>query len=135
MVVDRRSGMKSLAALGLAAAGAGRSAAAPGGSSGMLRHQVFFWLRHPERVADRDRLIAGLRTLRAVPQVRELHIGVPAATATRSVVDGSYHVSELMVFAGVADQQAYQDHPIHRRFVAECEGLWARVMVYDSTDV
>ncbi len=98
-------------------------------------HHVFFWLKNPTSTADRDRLIAGLRTLAAIPVIRALHIGVPADTEARDVVDGSYQVSELMFFDSVPDQKAYQDHPIHQKFVAECEPLWRKVTVYDTLRV
>jgi hypothetical protein len=98
----------------------------------MIRHQVFFWLKNPQSTDDRDALIEGLRTLSDIPVIRELHIGLPADTEARDVVDGSFSVSELMVFDSVADQKAYQDHPLHQAFVAACEHLWERVIVYDS---
>lgn len=100
-----------------------------------LRHQVFFWLKDPSSVEDRDKLIAGLKTLREIDVIRELHIGVPADTEDRDVVDHSFAVSELMRFDNKEDQLAYQQHPIHLAFVAECEDLWSRVVVYDSMDV
>ena len=31
-----------------------------------------------------------------------------------------------------AGQKIYQDHPIHRQFVADCEHLWEKVIVYDA---
>lgn len=98
-------------------------------------HHVFFWLKDPTSTADRDRLVAGLRTLAAIPVIRALHIGVPADTEARDVVDGSYQVSELMFFDSVPDQKAYQDHPIHQKFVADCEPLWRKVTVYDTLRV
>ena len=100
-----------------------------------LRHQVFFWLKKPDSIEDRDKLIAGLKTLRGIDVIRELHIGVPADTEARDVVDSSFAVSELMMFDNKEDQLAYQQHPIHLAFVAECEDLWSRVVVYDSMDV
>jgi hypothetical protein len=134
MVVNRRRWISLLMLLGLVpAAGAATAAAAP--KRGQIVHHVFFWLKNPASEADKDKLIAGLRTLRGVPQLRELRIGVPAPTEQRSVVDSSYQVSELMVFDSVEDQRRYQEHPIHKAFVAACEGLWDRVVVYDSVDV
>jgi hypothetical protein len=98
----------------------------------MILHQVYFWLKNPGSHEDRESLIAGLCTLAEVPVVRALHIGTPADTEARDVVDGSFDVSELMLFDSVADQKAYQDHPLHRDFVERCEGHWSRVIVYDS---
>lgn len=95
-------------------------------------HHVFFWLNNPGSKADRDQLIAGLNTLRAIEVVQQLHIGVPASTEKREVVDNSYDVSELMFFASVEDQKRYQDHPLHLKFVEDCAHLWRKVVVYDA---
>jgi len=97
-----------------------------------LLHVVYFWLKNPESSADRAALIAGLKTLADIPSVRSLQIGVPASTEQRDVVDNSFQVSEIMMFDDVAGQNAYQEHPIHKQFVADCEHLWQRVVVYDS---
>lgn len=105
----------------------------PGGDAATLVHHVFFWLEQPDSADDRDRLIAGLRGLADIPMVRSLEIGVPASTESRDVVDASFDVSELMRFDSVADQKAYQDHPLHRDFVAACGHLWRKVVVYDMT--
>lgn len=132
MVVNRRGWMGLLMMLGLAPAGAAMAAAS---RDKRIVHHVFFWLKNPGSQADRDALIAGLKTLRAIPQIREMRVGVPAPTEQRSVVDSSYAVSELMVFDTVEDQRRYQEHPIHLKFVDRCSGLWERVVVYDSVDV
>ncbi len=100
-----------------------------------MLHQAFFWLREPGNSAARDELIAGLQTLAAIPQVQSLRITVPASTESRDVVDSSWAVCETMEFASLADQAAYQPHPIHAAFIARCEHLWERVVVYDGVDV
>lgn len=97
-----------------------------------LRHQAFFWLTNPDSTADRDQLLAGLRTLAAIPQIAELDLGIPADTESRDVVDSSYGVVETMIFSSLEDQASYQIHPIHQKFIAECEHLWSRVVVYDA---
>ncbi len=128
--------MMAIGGAGVAGALAGGEAQAAAATvPAKVVHHVFFWLNDPASTADRDRLIAGLRTLAAIPAIRALHIGVPADTEARDVVDGSYQVSELMFFDTVADQKAYQDHPIHRAFVADCEKLWRKVVVYDTLRV
>ncbi|WP_346238550.1 Dabb family protein [Niabella insulamsoli] len=93
-------------------------------------HHVFFWLKNPG-AENRSLLISGLQTLAAIPQVKKLLIGQPASTVEREVVDNSFHVSELMYFESVADQDAYQTHPVHQEFVAKYSHLWERVVVYD----
>ncbi|MGJ7032424.1 Dabb family protein [Niabella hirudinis] len=107
----------------------------PGLAKQQVIHHVFFWLKNPGSASDQKALIEGLRTLKAVPQVRQLLIGTPASTIKRDVVDNSFQVSELMYFNSTADQDAYQAHPIHTAFVEKCSHLWERVVVYDMLTV
>ncbi len=100
-----------------------------------LVHHVFFWLKQPGSVTDRKKLVEGLLTLKAIPTIKELHIGYPASTEKREVVDNSWDVSELMFFDDLDGQKVYQDHPIHQAFVQNHSHLWARVVVYDAMDV
>lgn len=127
--MDRRD---ILTGIGLAAATVVGTDPARAEPAGRIRHQVFFWLERPGNATDRGKLIAGLKALVAIPQIRELHVGVPAGTEQRDVVDASFDVSELMLFDTLADQKAYQDHPAHQAFVAACAPLWRKVVVYDS---
>jgi hypothetical protein len=137
MPVNRREIVKAVALGGAAVVSGAASAAsaAPGPEAAKLVHHVFFWLKRPGSIDDRDKLVAGLRALAKIPVIRSLQIGVPASTEQRDVVDASFDVSELMVFDSVADQKIYQDHPIHQKFVAECAHLWRKVIVYDMTTV
>ena len=96
-----------------------------------LLHHVFFWLKNPESAEDRAALIAGVKKLGAIETVRAIHVGVPASTEKRDVVETSYHVSELLCFDDVEGQNAYQVHPLHKKFVEECSHLWSKVLVYD----
>lgn len=100
-----------------------------------LVHHVFFWLKNPGSKEDLNKLIEGLKTLQKIETVKSLHIGVPASTEKRPVVDSSYSASELMFFDDVEGQNAYQEHPIHKKFVEDCSSLWEKVVVYDSIDV
>jgi Stress responsive A/B Barrel Domain len=100
-----------------------------------LVHHVLFWLKNPKSEQDLAALLSGLNTLRQIPAIREIHIGVPAATELREVIDSSYSVSELMLFDDVAAQNEYQNHPVHKQFVENCSHLWERVVVYDSMDI
>jgi hypothetical protein len=97
-----------------------------------LAHHVFFWLKNPDSKEDLAKLLAGLRTLTKIESVRGAHFGVPASTEKRDVVDNSYSASEILFFDDLAGQKIYQDHPIHKQFVADCSHLWQRVVVYDA---
>lgn len=132
--LTRRSVIASAAVLasGVVTAATGAGSAIPKRS---LVHHALFWLKNPDSQADRARLIEGLQTLRQIDVIRALHIGVPASTEKRDVVDSSYDVSEVMFFDDVAAQDAYQVHPVHKKFVDDCSHLWRKVIVYDSMDV
>jgi len=127
--------MIALGGVGAAAASGSPAAATETPVSPTLLHHVLFWLKNPGSAEDRAQLIAGLRTLAGIEVVRALHIGVPAPTEARDVIDASYDVSELMYFDSAADQKTYQDHPLHQDFVARCSHLWRKVVVYDTLSV
>jgi hypothetical protein len=101
----------------------------------MLTHHVFFWLKNQSSKEDLNKLIEGLRTLEKIETVKGIHIGVPASTEKRDVVDNSYQVSELLFFDDVEGQNAYQVHPIHKNFVENYSHLWDKVVVYDSITI
>ena len=95
---------------------------------------MYIWLKEPGNREAFDRLVAGLEKLSRVRTIQMSHIGRPADT-DREVIDRSYSVSWLTLFASKADQDAYQSDPIHLKFVEECSALWSKVVVYDSEDV
>ncbi|HEY8957148.1 Dabb family protein [Chitinophaga sp.] len=127
--------------LGTAAAlAAGTAAAAAIPSTNMEKkypivHHVFFWLKNPDSKEDRDKLIAGVKTLAKIETVRDLRVGVVASTEKRDVVDNSWGVSELIFFSDLAGQATYQTHPIHLEFIKNCSHLWEKVIVYDAVEV
>ena len=142
MTIHSRREVITAAAAALAgasvAAPAAAAAAAPSGAGAAAKpaippivHHVFFWLKNPKSKEDLARLLTGLRTLGGIETVKAIHIGVPAETEQRGVVDASYSASEILCFDDVAGQNAYQVHPIHKKFVADCEHLFGKVVVYD----
>ena len=131
---SRRTFLAGAVALGAATALSATTSTAQT-SRKQLAHHVFFWLKNPDSREDLNKLLEGLRTLEKIESVRKIHIGVPASTAKRDVVESSYSASELIFFDDVAGQDAYQEHPIHRKFVEQYSHLWQRVIVYDSIDV
>ncbi len=97
-----------------------------------LVHVAYFWLKNPESEEDRQALIDGVKQLAQVPSVKALHVGIPAITEKRDVVDNSFQVAEIMLFDSVEDQKTYQDHPLHQQFIEQHAHLWDRVVVHDS---
>jgi hypothetical protein len=130
----RRRFVTTAVVMGTAAATTAMSTMEPKNKK-QLTHHVFFWLKNPDSKEDLNQLIEGLKTLRKIESIRKLHIGIPASTEKRDVVDSSFSASELMFFDDVEGQNIYQVHPIHKKFIAECSHLWEKVIVYDSLDV
>ena len=129
---DRRTFLSTTALLGAGMIAGPAMATKP---RKMVLHHVFFWLKNPASKEDLAKLLAGLQTLKGIKTVRNIHIGLPAATEERSVVDSSYSVSELLFFDDLEGQKTYQDDPIHLKFIADCGHLWDKVIVYDAVDV
>jgi hypothetical protein len=102
--------------------------------TGALIHHVFFWLKEPKNEAHKKQLVDALKKLLKVETIRMSHIGFPAGTESRDVVDHSYSVSYMTIFDDQAGQDAYQVHPLHLKFVEENSHLWNKVVVYDSVD-
>ena len=94
-------------------------------------HHVFFWLKNPGSAADRDKLVEGLKKLTKISVLRKYYIGYPAATS-RGVIDSSYAVSWLTFFNNLEEEEVYQKHPVHLKFIEDYSHLWEKVIVYDS---
>jgi hypothetical protein len=134
-MTDRRTFIATAAATAAATALPITAGAAAVSNYPKLVHHVFFWLKNPNSKEDLEKLLKGLRTLAKIESVRGVHFGVPASTEKRDVVDNSYSASEILFFDDTAGQKIYQDHPIHKQFVADCSHLWERVVVYDAVSV
>ena len=102
-------------------------------STGPLLHTVFFWLKNPEDQSDRNAFETAIRKLiKTNPQGTANHLGCPAASEKRDVVDASFTYCYTMSFPSLAAQNAYQDDPTHQLFIEEAQHLWDRVRVHDS---
>lgn len=94
-------------------------------------HHVYFWLKNPNSEADKAKLLEGLNKLAKVPTIRMVHIGTPAST-NRSVIERGYAFSWLCFFDNLEEEEIYQKHPIHLKFVEDYSHLWEKVIVYDA---
>lgn len=98
----------------------------------MLVHTVFFWLR-PDLTPEQCAAFPGeLKRLAAIASVRQGHVGVPAATGKRPVIDASYDFGLVTIFDGLAGHDDYQADPVHLDFLARCKTWWTRVQIYDT---
>jgi hypothetical protein len=96
-------------------------------------HHVFFWLKEPKNAEARNDFEKGLQGLITVPQIQSHHIGTPVESP-REVVDDSFTYSYMAFFKSKEDQNIYQTHPIHLKFIEDCQHLWEKVIVYDAMD-
>jgi hypothetical protein len=94
-------------------------------------HHVFFWLKEPANTEARKQFELGLQNLIKVPQIQSSHIGTPVESP-REVVDDSFTYSYMAFFKSKEDQETYQTHPIHLKFIEDCQHLWVKVTVYDA---
>ena len=134
----KRRNFLSTSAKGIAGAGILAAAScAPDQVTGIGKafiHHVFFWLKEPVTPEVRTRFEAGLKALVKVETIVDYQLGVPAGTS-RDVIDGTYTYSLLVTFKNRKDQDIYQTHPIHLKFIADCQDLWEKVVVYDSVTI
>ena len=125
-------------AMGFAGAGLITAASCSGSEQAALGknfiHHVFFWLKEPVTPEARDKFEKALKTLVSVETIVDYHLGVPAPT-NRGVIDTTYSYSLLTIFSNKADQDIYQTHPTHLKFIEDCEELWERVVVYDTVSI
>ena len=102
---------------------------------GVFKHHVYFWLKEPENEETNKLFLKNLTDfLKECDMIKSVHIGKPAQTP-RDVVDNSYTYDLLATFDGKDEQNAYQEHTAHKRFVEETAHVWTRVQVYDSIEL
>ena len=99
----------------------------------MFIHHVYFWLKNESSAEDLAQLKKGLQKLTVIETIGMYQIGQPAAT-NRDVIDRSYALSWMLMFDNLEDEEIYQHHSLHKKFVEECSHLWSKVIVYDSVD-
>lgn len=89
-----------------------------------------------EKKEQRVKLMEGAASLATIPGVIGYRFGVPIPSE-RPVVDSTFAVGLSMSFQDQAAAAAYQDHPVHQKFVEQyVKPLVSRVVVYDfGTDV
>ena len=100
----------------------------------MFVHHVLFYLNNPDSEADKAKLLEGLTMLAGVPTIQQSHIGRPAAT-NRAVIARDYTYSWLCFFNTPADEEVYQQHPLHDDFRNDYAHLWEKVVIYDAVSV
>jgi len=98
----------------------------------MLVHTVIFWLKNDLSDEERSTFFKEVATLATIPSVEDFHLGTPAQTPKRPVIDDSYDCAVTVVLQDLAAQDQYQIDPIHQEFIDTCSSFWERVVIYDA---
>jgi len=99
--------------------------------SGTVQHLVFCWLKEPEDVGGKERLIAASYRFLDIPGVLHVSAG-PPLPSDREVVDSSYDVGILITLRDEQALEQYLPHPLHRKAVEEIVAPYVdRFLVYD----
>ena len=98
----------------------------------MLVHTVLFWLKNDLTDEERNGFEKELRALQAISSVDQLHVGRPASTTKRPVIDDTYDFCLTVLLCDVAAHDQYQEDPLHLEFIQKCSHLWERVKIYDA---
>ena len=83
-----------------------------------------------------EKIIEGCHTLTAIPTVRGLMVGRPAAAAdsTPKVALHDYDVALVVLFDNAAGLKTYLTHKTHLKFVEDFGQYFEKVEVYDFSD-
>lgn len=99
----------------------------------MLVHTVFFKFTEASTEAQIQSCADDARNLLSkIETVKALYVGSPADTEVRPVSVRDFHLSLTVLFDNIADQNVYQDHPLHDEFIANNKENWGSVSVYDA---
>lgn len=99
----------------------------------IFSHHVFFWLKDSKDKKAYEQLLAGLKGLGKIEQIKQAHIGKASINDfDKPVTDASYTFSVLLLFASKEDEEKYLVHPLHKKFIEDHKHLWSKVVVYDS---
>lgn len=107
------------------------SVSAPKSIKGNFMHMVFFWLKKDDDQNKKAFLGELRKFIDNVDMIRSQHIGTPADT-DRPVIDNTYSFSLVLSFDSKKEHDLYQDHQLHKDFIANASHLWEKVLVYDS---
>ncbi|MEY2793758.1 MAG: hypothetical protein RJA76_1750 [Bacteroidota bacterium] len=119
---------------GLLAAGAALPSAATRTKMKFIHH-VLFWAKNPGNQAEVSQLKNAIIELGKLPMIENVHVGSPVVTDfDKSVTDGSYSISVVMVFESAEKENEYLHHPLHLKFINENKHLWGKVVVTDSVE-
>lgn len=125
--ISRLGGLTALLTLGSVARANESSAPAQGN----FFHVVFFWLINDTQEVSEKFEHEVRQFIDQVDEIKTSHIGTPADT-DRDVIDNTWSYSLVLSFDSKKEQDIYQEHQAHLKFIENASSLWEKVLVYDS---
>jgi hypothetical protein len=98
----------------------------------MLIHTVIFWLKKDLTEDQKVEFTNEVKTLGEISSVESFHLGTPAPTPKRPVIEDSYDYAITVVLKDMDAHDDYQVDPIHLDFIDKCKDMWERVVIYDA---
>jgi hypothetical protein len=98
----------------------------------MLVHTVIFWLKKDLTEDQKVVFTNEVKTLGEISSVESFHLGTPAPTPKRPVIEDSYDYAITVVLKDMYAHDDYQVDPIHLDFIDKCKDMWERVVIYDA---
>lgn len=98
---------------------------------GGFLHMVFFWLIDDTPEVKQKFLKELKQLIGQVDEIKQSHIGTPADT-DRDVIENTWSYSLVLAFDSKSEQDIYQEHQAHLKFIENASSLWKKVLVYDS---
>lgn len=97
-------------------------------------HVVNFYLKPGLSAAEIRKFEESVSSLGKIESLIVFNVGKPAST-DRPVIDKSYSYCLLTVFNDINGHDVYQDHPVHLKFIDDCNMLWDKVVIFDSETI
>ena len=98
-----------------------------------LGHMVFFTLKDKSPEAKQKLVTACKKYLSKHPGIVYFSAGTRCEELNREVNDRDFDVALHLVFKTKADQDRYQEAPMHLQFIEENKENWTKVRVFDAT--
>lgn len=98
----------------------------------MLTHIVVFWLKKDISEKELSTFENQVRSLENISSVEQIHVGKPASTMKRPVIDDSFDFCLTVVLKDIAAHDTYQQDPLHLDFIKNCSHMWEKVKIYDA---
>ena len=103
-----------------------------GFSPGFIFHSVYFWLKDGINKEEEKDFLNFFEILKKVPGIESCHIGKPAATNPRPVVDNTFSYHIMLTFANMEAITKYETHPDHLAGIDQYSKYWKKVDVNDT---